>query len=112
MPGGPRSAFDRDIGHRRHFTARRLRSILEERRFEDIRIHRAGFPFFDLYRLLVIARGKRLIADVEQSKTALGEGTSGAALRFFTRAFRYNLDSSPFGWQLLAVARLSADLVS
>jgi SAM-dependent methyltransferase len=112
VPGGPRSAFDRHIGHRRHFTAGRLRRLLEESSFEDIRIHRAGFPFFDLYRLLVIARGKRLIADVEESKTALGEGTSGAALRFFNRAFRYNLESSPFGWQLLAVARRSADLVS
>ena len=112
VPGGPRSAFDRHIGHRRHFTAKRLRRLLEESHFEDIRIHRAGFPFFDLYRLLVIARGKRLIADVEQSKSTLGEGTSGAALRFFNRVFRYNLDSSPFGWQLLAEARLSSDLVS
>jgi SAM-dependent methyltransferase len=112
VPGGPRSAFDRHIGHRRHFTAKRLRRLLEESRFEDITVHRAGFPFFDLYKLLVIVRGKRLIADVEQSKTTLNEGTSGAALRFFTRAFRYNLDSSPFGWQLLAVARLSTDLVS
>ena len=112
VPGGPRSAFDRHIGHRRHFTPRRLRRLLEENKFEEIMIHRAGFPFFDLYKLLVIARGKRLIADIEQSKTALGEGTSGTALRFFTRAFRYNLDSSPFGWQLVAVARLSTDLVS
>ena len=111
VPGGLRSAFDRHIGHR-HFTAKRLRRVLEEGRFENIRIHGAGFPFFNLYGLLVIARGKRLIADVEQSKTALGEGTSGAALRFFTRAFRYNLNSSPFGWQLLAAARLSADLAS
>lgn len=112
VPGGPRSAFDHHIGHRRHFTARRLRRLLEEGCFEDIVIRRAGFPFFDLYRLLVIARGKRLIADVEQSKSTLGEGTSGAALRFFNRMFRYNLDSSPFGWQLLAVARRSADVVS
>ena len=68
VPGGPRSAFDRHIGHRRHFTATRLRRLLEESGFEDIEVHRAGFPFFDLYRLVVIARGKRLIADVEQSK--------------------------------------------
>ena len=112
VPGGPRSAFYRHIGHRRHFTARRLRRLLEESGFEDVTVHRAGFPFFDLYRLVVIARGRRLIADVEQSKDALGDGTSGAALRFFNRIFRYNLDSSPFGWQLLAVARRSEDLAS
>jgi hypothetical protein len=109
VPGGPRSAFDRHIGHRRHFTATRLRRLLEQNGFEDVTVCRAGFPFFDLYRLVVIARGKRLIADVEQSNSELGSGTSGTALRFFRRAFRYNWDSSPFGWQLLAVARRSED---
>jgi len=112
VPGGPRSAFDRHIGHRRHFTAKRLRRLLEDNGFEDVTIRRAGFPFFDLYKLLVIVRGKRLISDVEQSTSPLGEGTSGGALRFFNRAFRYNLDSSPFGWQLLAVARRSTGAVS
>jgi hypothetical protein len=102
VPGGPRSAFDRYIGHRRHFTASRLRRLLEESGFEDVTVRRAGFPFFDLYRLVVIARGKRLIADVEQSKSELGKGTSGTALRFF----------DPFGWQLLAVARRSEDPAS
>jgi SAM-dependent methyltransferase len=112
VPGGPRSAFDRHIGHRRHFTATRLRRLLEESGFEDVTVRRAGFPFFDLYRLVVIARGKRLIADVEESKSELDKGTSGTALRFFDRIFRYNLDSSPFGWQLLAVARRSEDPAS
>ncbi len=112
VPAGPRSAFDRHIGHRRHFTAKRLRRLLEANGFEIVTIHRAGFPFFNLYKLLVIARGKRLIADVEQSTGPLGEGSTGRAFRFFNRAFLYNLDSSPFGWQLLAVARRSADVVS
>jgi SAM-dependent methyltransferase len=112
VPGGPRSAFDRHIGHRRHFTAKGLKSLLEANGFEEVTVRRAGFPFFNLYKLLVIARGKRLIADVEQSTSPLGGGTSGAALRFFNRAFRYNLSSSPFGWQLLAVARRSAGAVS
>ena len=47
-----------------------------------------------------------------ESKSELGKGTSGTALRFFDRIFRYNLDSSPFGWQLLAVARRSEDPAS
>ncbi len=111
VPGGPRSAFDRHIGHRRHFTARRLRRLLEESGFEDVTVRRAGFPFFDLYRLLVIARGKRLIADVEQSKADWG-GHVGNSSSVLQSTFRYNLDSSPFGWQLLAVARRSADPLS
>jgi SAM-dependent methyltransferase len=112
VPGGPRSAFDRHIGHRRHFSESRLRRLLEESGYEDVTVRRAGFPFFNLYRLVVIARGKRLIADVEESKSELGKGTSGTALQFFYRLFRYNLDSSPFGWQLLAVARRSRDPAS
>jgi SAM-dependent methyltransferase len=112
VPGGPRSAFDRHIGHRRHFTARRLRLLLEQSGFEDVTVRRAGFPFFDLYRLVVIARGKRLIADVEESQSELGKGSSGTALRLFDRLFRYNLESSLFGWQLLAVARRSEDPLS
>ena len=108
VPGGPRSAFDRHIGHRRHFTAARLRHLLETSGFEQVKVQRAGFPFFDLYRLVVILRGKRLVADVEQTAgTALDRGASGTALRFFDRAFRYNLESTPFGWQLLAVAHRS-----
>ncbi|MGD0312774.1 MAG: class I SAM-dependent methyltransferase [Acidimicrobiales bacterium] len=112
VPGGPRSAFDRHIGHRRHFTSSRLRLLLEANGFEQVRVRRAGFPFFDLYRLVVIARGRRLIADVEETSGApLDQGASGAALRLFDRAFRYNLDSSPFGWQLLAEARRSGPAV-
>jgi SAM-dependent methyltransferase len=113
VPGGPRSAFDRHIGHRRHFAPDRLRHLLEHNGFDQVRVRRAGFPFFDLYRLVVIARGKRLITDVEETSGApLDQGASGTALRLFNRAFRYNLDSSPFGWQLLAEARRSAPSVS
>ena len=108
VPGGPRSAFDRHIGHRQHFTAARLRHLLQDNGFEQVTVRQAGFPFFNLYRLVVIARGRRLIADVEQSAgTALDDGASGAALRLFDRAFHYNFDWAPLGWQLVAVARRS-----
>ena len=36
------------------------------------RVLRAGFPFFNLYKLAVIARGKRLIADVEHRAPGAG----------------------------------------
>src|SRR2546423_2245665 len=60
VPGGPMSAFDRHIGHRQHFNRRKIRSILEQAGYSVQRVYLAGFPFFNLYRLLVIARGKRL----------------------------------------------------
>ena len=104
VPGGPMSAFDRHIGHRGHFDRTRLRAVLEAGGFRVERVLRAGFPFFNLYRLAVIARGRRLIADLDSGRGA--GGAQGAALAFFERAFRLNLASTPFGWQMVAVARL------
>ena len=108
VPGGPRSAFDRHIGHRQHFAPTGLRRLLEGAGFDVEYVARAGFPFFNLYRLAVIARGRRLIADLERASGAdarTGAGTQGAVLAFFDRAFRLNMASSPFGWQMVAVGR-------
>ncbi len=107
VPGGPRSAFDRHIGHRQHFTPAGLRRVLEGAGFDVGRVTRAGFPFFNLYRLAVIARGRRLIADLEGAPSEGSGGAQGAVLGLFDRAFRLNLASSPFGWQMVAVATLA-----
>ena len=64
VPGGPMSAFDRSIGHRRHFTPDSLSQILRESGFRVESAQRAGFPFFNLYRLVVIARGEAVTHDV------------------------------------------------
>ena len=64
VPGGPRSAFDRHIGHRQHFRAAGLRALLEGSGFDVEYVARAGFPFFNLYRLVVIARGRQVTRDV------------------------------------------------
>jgi SAM-dependent methyltransferase len=107
VPGGPMSAFDRHIGHRRHHTPASLRRIIEEAGLEPISVFRAGFPFFNAYRLTVILRGKSLIADVAADKTR-GVAASLAALvmRAFRVLFRFNLMRSPWGWQMVAVARV------
>jgi len=34
VPGGPMSAFDRHVGHRRHFSAAALRQLLVNSGFE------------------------------------------------------------------------------
>jgi SAM-dependent methyltransferase len=101
VPGGPMSAFDRSIGHRRHFTPRTLSQLLRASGFRVERSDRAGFPFFNLYRLVVIMRGRRLMRDAGG-----GSATAGAAMSAFDRLFRFNLDRSPFGWQIVAVATL------
>lgn len=104
VPGGPRTAFDRHIGHRKHFTERSLRDLLDKSGFEVLEVRQAGFPFFNLYKLMVLLRGKALIAELDQGGVAKSSRLADAVLRFFDAAFRWNLSSSPFGWQLFAVA--------
>jgi SAM-dependent methyltransferase len=104
VPGGPMSAFDRHIGHRRHFTPEALRAVLEEAGFEIGHAGRAGFPFFNLYRLAVLLRGRRLVDDV-----AHGSGTTSAraVMKIFDTLFRLNVGNSPWGWQVFATARVA-----
>jgi SAM-dependent methyltransferase len=107
VPGGPRSAFDHHIGHYQHFTAGKLRTVLTDAGYTVERVLRAGFPFFNLYKLAVIVRGRRLIADVER-RTADSPSIPGESLMksFFGFGFRHSLDDFPIGWQMAAVATL------
>ena len=103
VPGGPMSKFDRHIGHRRHYTRGALRELLSAADLEVERVSAAGFPFHNLYRLAVLARGSRLVQD------ARGPSPSGAmrvVTAFFNVAFRANLPRTPWGWQIVAVARV------
>jgi SAM-dependent methyltransferase len=104
VPGGPMSAFDRHIGHRRHYRPVELRELLERVGLVAERATGAGFPFFNVYRLVVVLRGRRLIDDAEAGSAGL---TARAAMRLFGLLFRLNLDASPWGWQTVARARLS-----
>lgn len=105
VPSGPMSAFDKYIGHQQHFTIKSLSRVHQEAGFRPTRSRRAGFPFFNLYRFTVIARGSRLIKDARS-----GEGESPSALALAVMAgyrmlFRLNLSDSPFGWQLVTTSR-------
>jgi hypothetical protein len=101
VPGGPRSAYDLHIGHRRHFSKADIRDVLTDAGYTVETATGAGFPFFNLYRLMVIARGARLVADATGKPGALLTITSSV----FDILFRLNLASSPLGWQTVAVAR-------
>jgi SAM-dependent methyltransferase len=105
VPGGPMSAFDRHIGHRQHFDRAKIRSVLEKAGYSVERTCMAGFPFFNLYRLLVIARGERLARDVETTTSGTSSGPASAAMKLFRVLFHANLLDSRFGWQVVAVAR-------
>jgi SAM-dependent methyltransferase len=105
VPGGPRTAFDRYIGHRRHFSADGLQGVLSESGFTVDTVYRAGFPFFNLYKLAALVRGRRLVADLAARTARPPSRAESSVLRLFDGAFRWNLRSSPFGWQLVAVAQ-------
>jgi len=104
VPSGPMSAFDKHIGHLRHFTAASLTATLDEAGFDLVEIHGAGFPFFNLYRLAVIARGESLISDVASDTGAGPSRAARMAMQAFGWLFRFNSARTMWGWQLVAVA--------
>jgi SAM-dependent methyltransferase len=104
VPGGPMSAFDHHIGHRRHFTTGLLSQVIGAAGLEPQLVRGAGFPFFNLYRLMVIARGKALIADVDQGGGQALPWAARAAMRGFDWLFRWNAPGMSRGWQLVARA--------
>jgi SAM-dependent methyltransferase len=104
VPGGPMSAFDRHIGHLHHFTPDTLRQTLTDGGFRARQVSGAGFPFFNLYRLVVIMRGRKLIDDVAATGGRAPSSTALFAMGVFDRLFALNTERSAFGWQLVAVA--------
>lgn len=105
VPGGPMSAFDRHIGHRQHFTRESISRMLAEAGFTVEQVWLSGFPFFNLYRLVVILRGERLADDVEAGHRGFFSQLADAVMAVFRGVFRLNLVNSPWGWQVVAVAR-------
>jgi SAM-dependent methyltransferase len=104
-PGGPMSAFDKHIGHRKHWTPAEITSLLRAAGFTPIRANGTGFPFFNLYRCIVILRGQKLIDDVRTGSQAPATFSARAALAIFHQLIRKKLNSSSHGWQMIATAR-------
>jgi SAM-dependent methyltransferase len=106
VPGGPQSAFDRHIGHRKHYSPKELKALLGAAGFEVEAVYGAGFPFFNLYRATIILRGNKLREDVSGPPSFLIR--AGAAL--FGVLLRWHL--MRWGWQTIAVARYQGRWVS
>ncbi|MDP9114475.1 MAG: class I SAM-dependent methyltransferase [Acidobacteriota bacterium] len=109
VPGGPQSEFDRHIGHRQHFTPGMLRTLLEASGFAVQMATTAGFPFFNLYRMAVILRGKRLITDVRSGSTGASSGLARIVMSAFRPLFALNFVGSTLGWQTIATAQWPGD---
>jgi hypothetical protein len=105
VPGGPMSAFDRHIGHRRHFRCQDLRELLAAAGYQTEIVTGSGFPFFNLYRWVVILRGDRLIDDVASGTGKSSSAAARVAMVLFDFLFWFNLASCRWGWQIIAKAR-------
>jgi SAM-dependent methyltransferase len=105
VPGGPKSKFDLHIGHRQHYTPALLRDLLERSGFTVELATTAGFPFFNLYRLVVILRGSSLIDDVHSKSRGWTKSLARSVMAAFRLLFTLNLTGTRLGWQTVAVAR-------
>jgi SAM-dependent methyltransferase len=99
VPGGPFNDFYTHIGHRRHYRPAELKKLLQACGFQVETCYGAGFPFFNLYRLMLRWRGQKLIADVS--------GPPSRIVRVGTAVFDalFRLSFGRGGWQTVAVAR-------
>jgi 2-polyprenyl-3-methyl-5-hydroxy-6-metoxy-1,4-benzoquinol methylase len=105
VPGGPMSQFDQHIGHRKHYNQKSIRDLLEKSGFKIEKIVMAGFPFFNLYRLVVILRGKKLILDVDtNNKNKSNKFLSFFVMKIFDILFQFNINLIPLGWQVFVIA--------
>ncbi|MFO0679963.1 MAG: class I SAM-dependent methyltransferase [Polyangiaceae bacterium] len=112
VPGGPRTAFDKHIGHRRHYDRADLGALFGAAGYETVSVEAAGFPFFNVYKLSVLLRGKKLIdevaSDASSSSAPENNWLANAALKTFGVLFKANQDHGRLGWQLIGVARVPA----
>ena len=105
VPGGPVTALDRHIGHRRHYRPDDLATLVRSAGFDVLEANGIGFPAFNLYRLVVKALGDRAIGMLESSTPS---GPARLAMRAFDGSLRLSARASRLGWQTFAIARLRA----
>lgn len=97
VPGGPRTNFDKHIGHRQHFTPAKIEEVCQDAGFRVISAGRRGFPFFNLYRAIIY-----LMGDAVQSQAK----KESRAKRIFSAIFRVLFKVEVpvnLGWQTYAI---------
>ena len=104
-PGGPMSSFDKHIGHRKHYQPREIENLFREAGYVPEQVSKAGFPFFNLYRCVVVLRGKKVIDDVAARVHHPASLPARVAMAAFNPLFHLNFMSSPWGWQMIGKAR-------
>jgi hypothetical protein len=77
---------------------------LEQAGYVNIEVFRAGFPFFNLYKLAIAAQGQGFVDRLESSPSAPSK-LQLLGTKVFSVLFKVNLSRSPFGWQMVATAK-------
>ena len=108
VPGGPMSAFDKHIGHRKHWRADELAGLMRDAGYATERATGVGFPFFNLYRCVVILRGEHLVDDVSGPARRSASLPARLAMSAFRALVRPAFNSSRSGWQVIATGRLAS----
>ncbi|MCB1744574.1 MAG: class I SAM-dependent methyltransferase, partial [Gammaproteobacteria bacterium] len=101
VPGGPMSAFDHAIGHRQHFTPESLSRVMEAAGYETVSAGRIGFPFFNLYRYLIIASADR----VESAANSEPSAAELTASHVFSWLMHLNVGAIQKGFQIVGSFR-------
>jgi len=107
VPSGPRTMYDKYVGHRQHFSEKSIKSLLETAGFEINHIFKAGFPFFNVYKILVLLGGKRLIRDSKNNSHRI---LHSITMTVFAYLFKLNLSHSKWGWQLIVEAKFKKSM--
>lgn len=101
VPAGSMTAFDRAIGHVRHYDTATLVSLLGGSDLEIVRVYRWGFPFHSLFRAVIGWIG-RVPDSYSDSKFGTRQAIVFGCLDLL---FFLNFRSRSLGRQLVAVAR-------
>jgi SAM-dependent methyltransferase len=110
VPGGKMSAFDKVIGHQRHYSPETLSSRLGEAGFRVEQVLAWGFPFHSFYRTAVRIASRWSVRPGEKKQTqksGVVPNVLGAAYGAFGKALKplFYLNMSIWGEQLMAVGR-------
>jgi len=104
VPTGATTAFDRMIGHHRHYTLAELDELCSDADYRTVRAYRWGFPFFSLYRTIAWMLGDRARAARPTDHGLLGRSATGLMYASFFLCVK----SQRIGRQVVAVIHPSS----
>ena len=110
VPSGPMNEFEKSIGHRKHYRVNEISELIESSGFKVTQTYKAGFPFFNIYKLIALLRGKKLREDAELiTHSGRSYGLLQVVLKCFNFLFNFNLDNYKYGWQIIILAEKKID---